>query len=403
MKSLLDLTVEMIKREKEDEKEALEALIDDYSTLVAQRKEMLQLAERERQYEENVNDKTSEISKLQARIDALALDDSRAAAIERASLMEELAEAQKSLDELQRDHSIECTEDALDAELESFEDAQNEKIKIIEDFLDDQGALTKAALNKLDNMNQSLFDDLWSYVSHYTSTSRAELEDMWNSALSAAQSYGSYVNAMNAAQSGSYFTSSGSGSMSGAISGSSTQALVEDLIARMKANSASWFSGNQTALANENAGYAAQISSLIGEEVVRGNDGVWYIGRVGGPKLYDDYKKYCYHTGGVVGNAPTLKQNEVLSLLNKGEVVLTATQQSNLMAMLNQLKPLNALKEALTSFRTGALQTASASAAPYIDASINIDGYTPDDQMMGVLQRHERKVANMVMKYLTVK
>ena len=174
----------------------------------------------------------------------------------------------------------------------------------------------------------------------------------------------------------------------------------------MKINSGAWFGASnaeRTKLEEDNILLAQRIAALIGEAVVPGNDGWWYIGHVGGPKLYDDYKKYCYHTGGVVGNTPTLKQNEVLSLLNKGEVVLTATQQSNLMAMLDQLKPLNALKEALTSFRTGALQTASASAAPYIDASIKIDGYTPDDQMMGVLQRHERKVANMVMKYLTAK
>lgn len=236
-----------------------------------------------------------------------------------------------------------------------------------------------------------------SYALHYTSTTRDELEDMWDSALSAAQNYGSYVDAMSAAKSGSYYTDSGYGSSSSAVSGpSSTLLLVEDLIAKMKVNSAAWFSGNQTALANENAGYASQISSLIGEKVVRGNDGVWYIGSVGGAKLYDDYKKYCYHTGGVVGNVPTLKQNEVLSLLNKGELVLNTAQQGNMVAMLDQLKRLDAMQEALSSFRSGAFTTTVANPVFNIDASINIDGQMPEKQIIQAVINQQRKIANII-------
>lgn len=508
MQSLLDLTIEMIKQEAEDEKEALEKIKDEYQEIISLRKEMLQLAERERQYQEDVDDKTSEISKIQARIDALSLDDSRAAAIERAALEEKLADLQRELTDLQRDHAIESTEDQLDRELDDFEAAQNEKIQAIDDFLDNQQALTQAALARLDNMNQSLFDDLLSYALRYTSTTQVEFEEMWNAALDGAQNYASFLDAMNAAQAGNYYTASGFGSTSGT---SANVSLVQDLIDKMKANSASWFtSSDPSSLDSQNKTYAAQISALLGGasvtrdnkgvwwidgqelyeiteealekynkavkefdsfgtvgsyfavpsssaspgasenrgsfgssskkdsssvsseadiiaqmkanaaawqnasqsiredlvaenerlakqlsklmeiDIVKGNDGRWYYGYVGGIPLF--------HGGGIAG-ASTSQQDELFALIKNKEMILTETQQHNLMAMLEQLKPLNALKEALTSFRSGAVEMTTAGIAPNIDASLSINGYVPDDQMMGVLQRHERKVANMIMKY----
>ena len=35
--------------------------------------------------------------------------------------------------------------------------------------------------------------------------------------------------------------------------------------------------------------------------------------------LYDKYRKYIYHKGGIAGDNPTLKQNEIMAVLEKGE------------------------------------------------------------------------------------
>ena len=373
--------------------------------------------------------------------------------------------------------------------------------------------MTQAALDRIDSMGENLFDQLWAYTNHYTSTTRAEFEEMWNAALAGAQGYASFLDAMNAAQAGTYYNSSSFGT--GSASGSSANVLlVQELIDKMKANSASWFTSNdQAGLDSQNKSYAAQISTLLGgANVTRDNNGVWWLdgqklyeitaaalekyneavdafnsfgttgsyfavpsssitsGTAGGSssagnsgtsvsaasselaasiiakmkanaaawftssnpdalanenvqlakqlehllgvkvvKRGDGYWYYgavggarVFHNGGIAGTS-TLKQDELFALIKNKEMILNETQQNNLMAMLDQLKPLNALKEVLTSFRSGAFEVSQGGAAPYIDASINIDGYTPDDQMMGVLQRHERKVANMVMKYFTVK
>ncbi|MGM9608345.1 MAG: hypothetical protein ACI3XJ_12655 [Oscillospiraceae bacterium] len=403
VEDILQYVMDMLEDEVNRQIDSLEDLKDQYKDIIEQRKEMLQLAERERKYEEEVADKTSEIAKLQARIDALSLDDSRAAAIERASLEEQLADLKKDLADTQREHSIDCVEDALDQELDAFEKQQDEQIKILEDSISSTQKIYSMAIDYIESNFDTLYDSLISWNTSYGQHLNSEISTAWDNCLAAAQRYGSFVNALNNIDAD---IASASGSSNNTVVGTVTQVdtveIVESLIAKMKANSAAWFSGDQTALANENASYASRISSLIGEPVVRGDDGVWYIGSVGGPKLYDDYKKYCYHTGGVVGNVPTLKQNELLSLVNKGEVVLNATQQSNLMAMLDQLKPLNALKEALTSFRSSALTSASAGGPTFkIDAPVYVDGTLPDKQIMELLKSHSRDIATTVYSYIT--
>ena len=53
--------------------------------------------------------KLKEIAKLQARIDALSLDDSREAQAERAKLLEEMAELQEDLADEQADKALDAT------------------------------------------------------------------------------------------------------------------------------------------------------------------------------------------------------------------------------------------------------------------------------------------------------
>jgi len=61
----------------------------------------------------------------------------------------------------------------------------------------------------------------------------------------------------------------------------------------------------------------------IGKDVWRNDDlGVWYIDN---DELYD-----VYHSGGVAGNNPTLRQEEVMALLEDGEVILDSGRQNTL-------------------------------------------------------------------------
>lgn len=468
LESLLDVTIEMIEKGYEEEIEALEDISDEYEKIINQRKEMLQLAERERQYNEEVEEKTSELAKLQARAASLkqaADTGDRQAELELGSVLEEISELQKDLNNTQREHFIETTEDALDNELEQFEDQQEKKIEAIEDYLDDQQALTAEALAKLDSMNEDLFEQLWEYVSKYTDMSRKEFEDMWNAALEAAKKYGSFTAALNASAAGTIGSTSSmttaqkvaqmkeysaawnsttdpnlreayanealklGNSIAGAtrdnngvwwldgkklyemsdaelamydnMSGSSSSStdvdsIVSALVKQMKSNAASWSTAsNPQALVDQNNQIATQVASLLGRKVVRGDDGVWYLDRVGGQRLFD-----VYHSGGIVGGKGTLAQNELFALLEKREIVLNEAQQGNLMAMLSQLKPLNALKDffgLLSGVKHG---STSSNPIIQVDASVHMEGGTTDKEILSILKKHPRDVANIVAKQI---
>ena len=102
----------------------------------------------------------------------------------------------------------------------------------------------------------------------------------------------------------------------------------------MKANSSKWWALNE---ANDKAGLDALEEdqqrlaqelrdALPGMNIERKSNGVWYIN---GEELYKS-KYAVYHTGGIVGDDPTLKQDEVFAKLKKGEAVFTEEQQKPL-------------------------------------------------------------------------
>ena len=103
-----------------------------------------------------------------------------------------------------------------------------------------------------------------------------------------------------------------------------TEAETINWVARMKANSAAWHSASperQAELANENEWIATTKLAELIPGLHRGSDGVWYM--PDGRKLYD-----VYHEGGVVGHNVSLRQDEMMAVLQKGELVLTKQQQS---------------------------------------------------------------------------
>lgn len=88
---------DMIKDEVDKQVDALEELKDKYSEIIDLKKESLQASKDEADYQDEVADKVKEMAKLQEKINALALDDSRSSVAKRKELEEQLADAQKEL------------------------------------------------------------------------------------------------------------------------------------------------------------------------------------------------------------------------------------------------------------------------------------------------------------------
>ena len=101
---------------------------------------------------------------------------------------------------------------------------------------------------------------------------------------------------------------------------------AHNIIKKMYANSRAWGNASESErkrLDTENL-QLGQSLARYGINAYRDN-GTWYTAN--GSLLYEKYKKYTYHTGGIVGDDPTLEQDELFAKLKKGEAVLTEKQQ----------------------------------------------------------------------------
>lgn len=140
-------------------------------------------------------------------------------------------------------------------------------------------------------------------------------------------------------------------------SGGATMDEIKRIVAQMKANSAQHGSedaAGKLRLNKANLALGEQLAKLIGRVVVRGDDGVWYLDRVGGKRLYSTYPYSTYHTGGVAGDNPTLKQNEIIAKLEKGEVIIPEKQQNNLYEILDTQETMLAKFGKLTALASDA-------------------------------------------------
>lgn len=336
LEDLLKYVEEMIKQEVENQISALEDQIDKYREIVDLQKESLDLEREKDKYTKDVTEKTKSIAELQARIAMLDLDDSREAQAEKRKLQEQLAEEQADLAETQADHAYEATSDMLDNMADAYEEEKQKEIEILQDSISSAEKIYQLAIERINNHWDTLYDDLINWNYQYGNTVQSELISAWNAASGAVQQYGSYLNAVAATQAqiaafdaSSGFTTVGTtGSYD--TSGGQTMSRIKEIVAQMKANSQAHHNASteeKARLNRENLDLGEELQRLIGRTVVRGDDGVWYLDKVGGAQLYSTYPYSTYHTGGIVGDDATPKQDEMFALLKKREAVFTEPQQ----------------------------------------------------------------------------
>lgn len=376
---LIDLTEEYIRKIKEDEIDALEETKSAFSDLVDLQKELINGAREEDQYERQKNEKLKQIQKVQERINALELDDSRSAALEKGKLLEELNVLQIELDDLQTEHYIDSVEASLDKEEKEFSKTQDAKIKDIEDFLNDNAAVHQAALDALDKMNKGLFDHLALYASNYTNTTRDELLKMWEEVTAAAEKYGSITNA------------------AAVYEDSDVHNAVKTQLDRMHRNGQEYGTASDSRknwLAKDSEAAGAELQRLLGVPVERDDNGVWWIGSgTSRKKLFD-----VYHSGTPsVGGHATFKQNETFALLENGESVFTKKQVNVLWDILSKFNPSKLLGSTTLIPRLYGTSSQEQAAQTHIEVSMPLTLYgAMDDSVMEVLSKHGREVANLV-------
>lgn len=335
---ILKYVMDMLKHRIQQQIDALEDLKDAYGDIISLRKEALEAAKEEAEYEDKVAAKVKEIAKLQERINALSLDDSRDAQAQKIKLEEEMAELQKELADDQSDYAVDAQKDALDDMQEAYEREKDAEIAALEETISSYQKLYDMAIAYIESHWNTLYDELIAWNTEYGSVLNSEITTAWENCLAAAQRYGSYVAALNSIDNDISASTSGSPGSNNTIVGttgnnttSTKEESIHSIIKEMYRNSQAWGTASkdqQAALDKRNL----QLGSMLAQYGVnahREGDGAWYMD---GSRqlLYDKYKKYIYHKGGIAGDSPTLKQNEIMAILEKGEAVLDKRKEKGL-------------------------------------------------------------------------
>lgn len=340
---LLKYVEDMIKQETKNQIEALNDQIDAMKNIVDLQKKELDLARQKDKYTKTVAEKTKELAKISQQIAALELDDSKNAQAKKAELLEKLAELQEDLADEQADHAYDVVSDSLDDMFDAYKAEKEDEIKLLEKSISSEEKLYQLAIERINNHWDTLYEDLINWNYEYGTVTNDEITAAWNAASQAVLQYGSYLEAVLQTQQQLAAASSslGSGIDSSSstpstvgktgdydTSGASIDEEVHNIIRQMYANSQAWNSASDSerkSLDAENLRLGEKLSKYI--PVYRSN-GTWYTSD--GSLLYQKYKKYTYHSGGIVGDDPTLKQDEVFAKLKKGEAVFTEEQQKPL-------------------------------------------------------------------------
>lgn len=353
--ALFKYVEDMIRDEIDQQVDALEELKDKYSEIIDKKKESLQLSKDEADYQDEVADKVKEMAKLQEKINALSLDDSRESIAKRKDLEEQLADLQKELASDQADHAYDKQTDNLDKMQEAYEKEKDAEIKKLQDSISSEEKLYQMARKRIQDGWATLYDDLIEYNTRAGSDINAKVTQAWQDAQKAMEKYNAtYLevydrlgeNSSNSSSNGSNSNIIGDSNKYG--TGDADAAGIARIVAKMKKNSDTW-SANMTAeqkkaLNQKNADYAGQLNSQYDLGVhYDGHTGVWYDKY--GNNIYDKYLG-IYHTGGVVGDTSTLRQDEMMAILQKGEIVLDKPKQQSLDSI---LKVMSAITSGLSA------------------------------------------------------
>ena len=157
---IIELTMDLIKRETEDKMDALEAQIDAFQKIIDLKKKSLEVSREEENYQRGVANRVKKIAEIQAKLAQLERDTSASTNAEKAKLAEELAELQIELSDYQADYSYNSQVDALDREADAYESTKKDEIAILKDTVMTSEQLYNAAIARIDADWAQLYADL---------------------------------------------------------------------------------------------------------------------------------------------------------------------------------------------------------------------------------------------------
>ena len=189
VEELVDIRIKMLEKDVDAEKSAIKEKLDSLKDFYDKQKEMLRDFYDEEKYLEEQEEKRKDVSDIQSSIDQLRYDDSAWAQKRKLELQQELSDAKKALDDLEKEHALELTEKKLDEmyELQKKDlDAQTESLQA---KVDDAKSLYVTALEDIRSGSVSLYEEMITWNQTYGDGIDETIKTAWEEAYVALKKY----------------------------------------------------------------------------------------------------------------------------------------------------------------------------------------------------------------------
>lgn len=221
IEDLVDWTEKYIKQTKQNEIDALQERKDKIDELIEKKQELLDKEKEEADFNKQLKEKENAVASNALSAAITGLDDSSAGKKAHKENVDDLVESREELYDYLSDYQYDTRKEALDKLKAETDKHYDNEIQTIQDFLNNEVLLHKAACDMIDNDNGTLYNNLLWYCQNYTTTTEAEFNHMWQSAQSALSEYGTaqlnVMDLMNTLQSRIYDVDSAINNVTGKI------------------------------------------------------------------------------------------------------------------------------------------------------------------------------------------
>lgn len=170
-------------------KEGIEKEIEAYEKLIDKKKEELETEKDLHGFQKGVAEQQKSIADIQRKLAALSADSSASAIAKRKQLEAELIEAQAALEETYYDRSIENQQNALDKELEYFQEEKDAEIEKWEKYLEDVETVVTESLNIVQANATEIGNTLTEKTQEYNLTVSDAVLSPWRDGVLAIDEY----------------------------------------------------------------------------------------------------------------------------------------------------------------------------------------------------------------------
>lgn len=193
-KSIIDLNKTRIQAVKD----GIQKEIDAYSELIDKKKEELSLQKEAHDFSKQVEEQQKNIADIQKRLAAMSGDNSASAIAQKKKLQAELSAAQKELEELYYDHSVEKQQEALDKQLENYQNNKQDEMDALDESLKNENQIIQDSYATIAANTELLAQNLSDIADRYGISLSDSVTKPWENGANA---IGTYQDKLNTATS----------------------------------------------------------------------------------------------------------------------------------------------------------------------------------------------------------